>query len=439
MPAVCGFPHYDVAALTQHGKKKGSVNLSFGPLDVLGGVNYTFGGSDPVPFAEFTLIRNVRAVVFVPDCKTNIRAWCTKELKYKFTQCCVYFQGYDGSDKCTQLLHGLPVRMPDDFASEHFPDHWKLALLLPNVPIVVEYLSERYSPRVTSYAQLVHWQLLLDIVEDDNYYRSKELPEVGVVFAQADHGLGLSGLLMQKELLFPTEYNTYTAAYAVSDGVNVKSEDDRLTACLRDYGDSEVVEYEVATADPGYIDGDAVHGVLNGSTKKRLFRYTKARFKKNRILLNLYEVKTQPSSARHPFLLRLAIGSNKGSEVRCDEVGVSVKWFLEHHHRQVVLMAFNGVWHPDSFTARDDVRHKDAAMPKCHVPWKGAPVSWKHGVYPLYNPNRNTVLPFASCAPECCACPEDGHTKSGDRCVTHTRVGVGGTALGCDAALLFST
>ena len=381
MPAVCGFAHFDVAVLTQHGKKKGTVNLSFGPLDVLGGVNYKFGESDPVPFADFTLIRNVRAIVFVPDCKTNIRAWCTKELYYKFTQCCVYFQGDDGSEKYTQLLHGLPVRMPDDFASQHFPDHWELALLLPNVPIVVEYLSERYSPRVTSYAQLVHWQLLLDIVEDDKFYRSKELPEVGVVLAHADHGMGLSGLLMQKELLFPTDYNTYTAAIALSDGVNVKSEDDRLTKCLGDYADAEVIQYDVAAPDPGYIDGDAVHGVLNGSTKKRLFRYTKERVKKNRILQNLYEVKTQPSSARHPFVLRLAIGSKRGSEVRCDEVGVSVKWFLEHHHRQVALMAFNGVWHPDSFTFRDDVRDDDASMPKCHVPWKGAPVAWKHGVW----------------------------------------------------------
>jgi hypothetical protein len=58
-----------------------------------------------------------------------------------------------------------------------------------------------------------------------------------------------------------------------------------------------------------------------------------------------------------------------------------VKWFLEHHHLQVVLMAFNEVWHPDSFTARDDVPYNDAAMPKCLVPWKGAPVSWKYGVW----------------------------------------------------------
>jgi hypothetical protein len=71
-------------------------------------------------------------------------------------------------------------------------------------------------------------------VADDKCYRSKESPEVGLVLAQADHGLGLGGLLMQKELLFPTDRDTHTAAITLPGGVNLNSDDERLAACLRD-------------------------------------------------------------------------------------------------------------------------------------------------------------------------------------------------------------
>jgi len=116
----------------------------------------------------------------------------------------VFYQLPDGDEwlppDLNAMLQGVPVATKGQFCEKFFPDHAKLAMQCPNMPVVLDYCHDRKPPRQGVYIQLFDHRVLRDIRAEDKKTRlPAPLTNFSLVWGLLDNAFGMHGMRMQLE------------------------------------------------------------------------------------------------------------------------------------------------------------------------------------------------------------------------------------------------